>query len=201
MAKKRHQKGEMLIETVVAMAIFLLMVTVFFGVYKSFSYATRRETAYIFFESECISIDSYYDSLGINHETGDDYWAEDFFGDYYHRATEYDTKDADVIGDVGTAYQIGYQKYNSSFEKVYYDNPNYKYTLVYRYTGDGMIVNVEDKEDGYFIISDLNYGQSEADSVKDREYIKEIAARNIGIRRLQPTEKRYIDDSEDYDGD
>lgn len=197
MNKKNCKKGEMLIETVVAMAVFLIMATVFFSVYKSFSYASKREAAYIFFESECMSIDSYYDSLGINHQTGDDYWAEDFFGDFYHRATAYEQDELNSsVGATGTAYQIGYQKYNANFEKVYYDNPDYKYTLIFRYSGDGMIVNVEDKEDGYYVIQDLDYGQSEADYIKDSKYIQEIAERNVGIRRLQPDEKRYIEDNE-----
>lgn len=195
MNKKRYQKGEMLIETVVAMAVFLLMATVFFSVYKSFSYANRREAAYIFFESECLSIDSYYDSLGFNKDTGDDYWAQDFFGNFYHRATSYEIDELDTSEEARvTGYQIGYQKYNSSLEKVYYDNPDYKYTLIFMYTPDGMVLNVEDKEDGYYVIKDLNYGPSEADSVKDIDYINAIAEKNVGIRKLQPDEKRYIED-------
>ena len=188
---KRTQKGEMLIETVVSMAVFFLMVATFFSVYKSFSSASKRQNAYIFFESECLSIDSYYDSLGINHETGDDYWAQDFFGDYYHRATMYDEENNESVG-----YQMGYQRYDSGFNRVRYDNPLYKYTLTYTYTGDGMVVNVEDKEDGYMVINDLKFGQSEVDTLKDVNYIKDIMEKNVGIRRLKPDEKRYIEDNE-----
>ena len=185
MNKKRFKKGEMLVETVVAMAVFLIMAVTFFSVYKSFSHASKREAAYIFFESECISIDSYYDSLGMNHETGDDYWAQDFFGKYYHRATEYED---------GVAYQIVRQRYNSSFEKINYENMDFKYELVCKYKDGKMIANVEDKEDGYFIIDNLDFGQSEADYLKDNQYIREVAEKNIEIRKLDPDEERYFED-------
>ena len=187
MKKNSFKKGEMLIETLVAMLIFMLMVTTSFSVYKSFSKASRREAAYIFFESECLGIDSYYDKLGIND------WAQEFFGENFYEASE----------GIESKTTVGWCRYDASFNRVSLTDPMYKYDLTYKYENGGLTINVEDKEDGYKVIEDLEYGVSEADDTNDVAYFNNVIVKNIDIVQISPDGEMYYghkDDDEDEEG-
>lgn len=178
MKKRRNsKKGELLIETVVAMAVFAIMVTSAFRAYKSFSAVGQMESAYIYFESVCKNIDSYYDNLGRN------YWAQKFFGKEVHFM-------------YGSDY--GYQKYDSNFNLISSNDPVYEYVLTYEYEGDNMYVSIENTELGKFVIEKLNYGPSLSSSQNDTAYYQDIMDKNVGINQLDPDEELEEDEPGDY---
>lgn len=181
--KKEKKKGELLVETVVAMAIFTIMTVSSFKAYKSFAMLSKKDADYIFFETVCTSIDSYYDNLGK------DFWAQDYFGSYYH----YSILSNDFIElfkkhyDYIPQHYYGIQMYNSNYELISSNSPEYTYVLTYLYTDkDELIVNVENTNTGKVIIEELNYGKSQASSTNDIAYYLDLHTNNVGVKQLLP---------------
>lgn len=134
------------------------------------------ESAYIYFESICKNIDSYYDLLGK------DYWAQKYFGREVHYL-------------YGSNY--GYQKYDSNFNLISSNDPIYEYVLTYEYKGNNMFVTVENVEFGKKVIDRLEYGPSLSSSQNDTAYYEDVMDKNIGINRLKPDVKIIEEDEDD----
>lgn len=183
MKKTRDLKGELLVETLIAMLVFSIMTVCSFKAYQSFAKLNKKDADYLFFESVCLSIDSYYDNLGK------DFWAQEYFGEHYH----YSILSNDFIELFKEQYDYlpqhfyGIQMYNSNYELISSSSPNYEYVLTFLYDeNDNLIINIENTNNGYNIIEDLNYGKSQASSTNDIAYYEDLMNNNVGIKQLKP---------------
>ena len=158
MIKNTNKKGELLVETIVAMTIAALMTIAFFGVFKSFSSVGKRQEEYIFFEGVCDDIDKYYDAYG-----------KDMWDDMYFKK-EIKEGERVFVKELGTRVYI--QEYFDNFElletpQIPNDTstlkPIYTYLLTYDINDkDELVVNIKNVETGKDVIKNLNYGKSNA---------------------------------------
>lgn len=154
------KKGELLIETVVAMTVFAIIMACSFKVYKVFSSFSNKEEEYIHLEAVCLDIDKYYDYYGK------DEWAKEYFGNMY-RSTQIQQ------------YTDDYRLTNGELDEY---NHFPKYELSYIYDGDDLILSIASIEDGHYVIKDLNYGPSLASTTSDETYVELVNENNIGIK-------------------
>lgn len=152
--KNKSKKGELLVETIVAMVIAALMTLAFFAVFKSFSSIGKRQDEYIFFEGVCYDIDKYYDAYGK------DMWDDMYFN------KEIKENDRVFISSMGTRVYI--QEYFDNFEllqtpQIPNDLPIYTYLLTYDINKDNeLIVSIKNVKTDKYIVENLNYGKSNA---------------------------------------
>lgn len=186
MKKNKSYKGEMLVETVIAMTVFAIIMICSFAVYKTFSTFSTKTSEYVNFESVCLDIDKYYDRYGRGKrvvsgtENGsevvryEELWAESYFGDKYS--------------------SNGIQKYDVYYQLVNTSATDHAYELRYEYDAEGNLIlsikNVKEEysagqdkyEEGYFIIEELNYGKSLAESeTGDEAYYKYVQVYNQAV--------------------
>ena len=180
MKKNKFKKGELLVETIVAMSIFVSMTMISFEAYKTFARIAKKENEYIFFESICYSIDELYDNLGRS------LWAKEFFGEKYH-----------YVETSG----YGEQRYLTNFTLTDSNDPRAIYILSYHYDGEDLIVDIENVETGQYVIEELNYGPSLASSTVDSDYYEQIKEHNTGIVQQLPAEEEIDLEELEDDGE
>ena len=148
----KKKKGELLIETIVAMMVSLLIMSCVFSTISSFVNLNRKEKEYVKAESICLDIDKYYDLYGSE-------WARIYYGNLYE-------KDPDENG-------VYVQKYNNKFLETTKDDVKACYEVQYKQDENGLVVNVIDTKNNRRIIKDLEYGES-ALAITPEDYYGDI---------------------------
>ena len=176
--KNTNKKGELLVETIVAMTIAALMTIAFFGIFKSFSSVGKRQEEYIFFEGVCYDIDKYYDAYGK------DMWDEEYFKKDKHEMKVDNDRSREPGRDpeiVGNFYVEEYMdNYEPLFDEIIpEEGAKYAYILTYYYKNDELIVNIKNNKTGKYVIQDLHYGKSRVTDIG--EYYSEVQNKNIGV--------------------
>lgn len=183
MMKNTNKKGELLVETIVAMTIAALMTIAFFGIFKSFSSVGKRQEEYIFFEGVCYDIDKYYDAYGK------DMWDEKYF-----KKNKYEVRISvnDNFGNPNPANPNPNRSDNHYYVEEYLDNfeplknildpdigAGYTYLLTYYYEDDDLIVDIKNVEADRYVVQELHYGKSRVTDIG--EYYSEVQNKNIGV--------------------
>ena len=174
--RNTNKKGELLVETIVAMTIAALMTIAFFGIFKSFSSVGKRQEEYIFFEGVCYDIDKYYDAYGK------DMWDEEYFKKNKYEIRISPSNPDNPNGSNNNLYYI--EEYLDNYEplKNILDpdiGAGYTYLLTYYYKDDDLIVDIKNVETGKYVIRDLHYGKSKVTDIG--EYYSEVQNKNIGV--------------------
>lgn len=164
MKNKKGKKGELLVETIVAMAICGLMTVSVFGVFKTFSSIGKRELEYIHFETVCLDIDKYYDAFGK------EMWDEEYFGRDMYLVKINEAGETAYVEE----YDEEYKPLNMLLDPML--DVGYTYELTYRYEGDDLVLNIVNVDTGRNIITDLHYGPTRASDIG--EYYEQVQAMN-----------------------
>lgn len=150
MKVNHSKKGEMLIESIVAMTVAAIMLCCLFATLKSFFSISKREKEYVRAENICLDIDKYYDTYG-----GEVLWARYYF----------DEEPTIEDGKYRVYYNSGFDVADSEENKVY--------ELAYFYDGEGLHVDFKNIISNKMIIGDLVYGNNDVSNV-DSDYLASI---------------------------
>lgn len=150
MKVNHSKKGEMLIESVVAITVAAIMLCCLFATLKSFFSISKREKEYINAENICLDVDKYYDTYG-----GEVLWARYYF----------DEEPNFIDGKYRVYYNSGFDVANNEDNKVY--------ELAYFYDGDGLHVDFKNIVSNKMIIENLIYGNNDVSEI-DSTYLSSI---------------------------
>lgn len=159
MKVKHSKKGEMLIESVIAMAVAAMILCCLFATLKSFFSISKKEKEFVKAESICLDIDKFYDTYG-----GEVTWARYYF-------------------DEEPAIEDGKYRvfYNSSFE-VAKEADKQVYELAYFYDVDGLHVDFKNIISDKMIIQNLIYGTNDVSNV-DASYLNSLEEYIVEVRK------------------
>ena len=155
----KSRKGEMLIETVVAMTVFAIIMACSFAAYKSFSSMSNSTEDYINAEAICLDIDKYYDYYGKDH------WAKNYFKNKYTPKEE------------GDEYYV--QRFNKYYELTDTTDEDCAYEITYKY-GDNNNLILSFKRVEYGFNKDGIYERSEKVIIKNLDYGVSLASSDSG---------------------
>jgi len=135
----KDKKGFSLIESLVAVAIFVIAAAAVLSMYMSLETALKRQREYVVFEGICLDIAFYGDRYGKN-------WDDEYFSG----ATTY--------GDGINTLCYYTSSYSPTAEKG-----EAEYTLSYFYSNSGALILSVNRAGGGSVISSLDYGPARYD--------------------------------------